>query len=162
MSNFAGSSSDYINSVKNCLTPAIASLKTRVTDVETRVNITETYNGTVFFTNGQGNSMGQILNDASANGFIENLVAGRPYNYSAWYDSGANHTYNGGTYPGRIDANGKYPRALPLPIGSSATLITDQFTDIAGMHCDVYMLIKGTDSKWSYFPIEYNVIKNNM
>lgn len=155
---------NYINSVANQAKKYIDDLKVRVTDLESRVNITETYYGEVFFTNGQGLSFNQILADPTSNAFIEALVAGRPYTYAGWTDTAPNPDvyYSGGTYPGRTDAGGRYPISLPLPIGSSATLVADQYSDGNGMHCDVYMLIKNESSTWDYWLVESNTIRRYM
>lgn len=159
MSEIIHSASNYANSVVTNIKSYVDHLATRITDIENRIYVTETYYGEVFFTNYRGNSWGQIWADSNTNSFLDHLVAGQAYNYDGWYDSGNDTTYPSGTYAGR--SYGKYPTALPAP-GSSATLIVDQYSDGSGMNCDVYSLVKNGDGSWSAYPTKYNTIRSYM
>lgn len=161
MSDNSSDSYNNANCVKNNINTYIDALKLRVNELESRINITENYYGEVFFTNSQGNSMGQLINDENPSLMIESLVAGREYTYRGWRQD-VNTYYNGGTISARTTNRNPIHSDLSgnLPVGSSATLITDQYSNDDVMHCDVFFVIKNEFGKWSYIPIRYNTIRS--
>lgn len=151
---------NLFNGLYYIITNLLESIKPRLINVEERIIINDNL-VQVYFTNNQGYSFEQILNNLNPNDMIEHLVAGREYFYNGWTDISTGTTYNGGMINQRSDCNGKYPLQLPLPPGTNAILFTYQYTNNVNqsIYFDVRFLIKNESNKWSYFLLTKNVRK---